>query len=235
MNVTTFLTRVNYALRGTNEDAPAVGDDEAIYWVDLLNRKKDELYQDVSKNWRDAYEVRSLGAVSASATPSYNLATDFIALSGDESTGQGSGGGVYIITNGSQRVDINVVNPEERNPNLRAAFIAGRNPQKLYITNAILASENIIGGTLYAPGYYMPADVSLGADVVPLPDPNWGVMAVASEVAFNDIEYEDKAPDINDKANALYLQMVSKNAGILHNSPKAIKTNIARIQGTNKG
>jgi hypothetical protein len=39
----------------------------------------------------------------------------------------------------------------------------------------------------------MPADVSLEDDDLPLPDPYWGVMAVAAEVAFNDIVYEDKA------------------------------------------
>lgn len=232
MTLATFLVRTSYALRGTDEDAPTFGQDEANYWLDTLNRKKDELYEDVTKNWRNTYEVRSLGAITASATPSYNLPADFLALSGDENSSNGVGGGVYVIKTNGSRVDIDVINAEERSPNVRSAFIAGFNPQKLYITNPITSAEDIVGGTLYAPGYYMPADVVLQADVLPFLDPNWAVMAVAAEVAFNDITYEDKSVDLNSKANSLFEQMVKKNRGQLHNSPRRIKTNVKRIRDT---
>lgn len=230
MDVTAFLTRTSHALRGIDEDAPAFGSDEAVYWLNLLNRKKDELYQDVTKNWRNIYEVRSLGIVSASTAPSFDLDDDFLCLSGDENSTEGFGGGVYIIQTDGNRIDINVINPEERSPQVRSAFVAGFEPQTLYITDEIKATENIIGGTLYAPAYYMPADLTAAGDTLPFLDPNWACMAVAAEIAFGDITYEDKAPDLNSKANALYELMVRKNRGQLHNNPKKIKTQVKRIR-----
>ena len=230
MNVTSFLTRTSYALRGTDEDVPTFGDDEAVYWLDLLNRKKDELYQNVTQNWRNTYEVRSIGTISASTAPAYNLPTDFLALSGDENSTDGAGGGVYIIKTDGNRVDVDVIRPEERDSVNRAAYVAGSAPEKLYFTTAIVAGEDIIGGTLYAPGYYLPADLTLADDVLPFLDPNWACMAVAAEVAFNDITYEDKAADLNSKANSLFEQMVRKNRGNLHNAPRRVKWNVKRIR-----
>lgn len=235
MTLTDFYTRVNYTLRGTDDDAPAHGDEEAQYWLDTLNRKKDELYQDVTKNWSNTYEVRSIGTVAASATPSYSLPTDFLALSGDNSRSQGESTGVYIITTDDKRINIGVVPPEQRSPYYRTAFVAGFNPQKVYITTEITADEDIVGGTIYAPGYYMPDDVANEADVLPFLDPNWAVMAVASEIAFNDITYEDKAPDLNAKANNLYAQMVKRNRGVTYNNPRSVPTNVNRIRDTRYG
>lgn len=229
MTLADFYTRVNYALRGIDEDAPVHASDEAVFWLSTLNRKKDETYEDVAKNWSNTYEVRSIGTVTATATPSYNLPADFLALSGDQNSTNGLSGGIYIITTDSKRVDINVINPNERDTVNRSAYIAGFNPQKVYITNAITADENIVGGTVYAQGYYMPADVEDETDVLPFLDPNYAVMAVASEVAFSDITYEDKAPDLNAKANDLYKKMVQKNRNQLHNNPQPLKYNVKRI------
>mgnify|MGYP000899728229 CR=1 FL=1 len=229
MTLADFYTRVNYALRGIDEDAPTHGSDEANFWLDTLNRKKDELYNDISKNWRPSYSVESLGAVSASATPTFNLPASFLMLSGDEQRTNGAGGGLYIVTTDDKRVDLEVINPNERRSNTRAAFIADFNPQKVYITTEITADEEIVGGTLYAPGYYMPDDIEDETDVLPFLDPNWAVMSVASEVAFADITYEDKAPDLNAKANDLYKKMVAMNRAQLHNNPQPVKYNMKRI------
>ncbi|MEY2666371.1 MAG: hypothetical protein RLZZ384_542, partial [Pseudomonadota bacterium] len=57
MNLNTFYTRTSYALRGIDEDPPTHGDEEAIYWLSLLNRKKDELYQDLTKNWYPCFSL----------------------------------------------------------------------------------------------------------------------------------------------------------------------------------
>jgi len=232
MNVTSFLTRTSYALRGTDENAPTFGDDEAVYWLDLLNRKKDELYQDVTQNWRNVYEVRSLGTIAASAAPVFNLPSDFLAFAGDENSTAGAGGGAYIIKTDGNRVDVNVIRPQERDSVNRAVYVAGSAPEKLYFTTAIVAGEDIIGGTLYAPAYYLPADLTLAADVLPFLDPNWACLAVAAEVAFNDVTYEDKAPDINAKANNLFKMMLKKNKGQLHNAPQRVGYNIKPIRDT---
>lgn len=232
MTLADFYTRVNYALRGIDEDSPTHGEDEANFWLDTLNRKKDEIYEDVTKNWRNVFESRSLGTITASATPSYNLPTDFIGLSGDENSTNGVGGGVYVVKTDGNLEYISIINPEQRDSVNRNAYIAGFDPQKLYFTTPIVSTDGIYGGTLYAPGYYMPADVEDETDVLPFLDPNWAVMAVASEIAFSDITYEDKAPDLNAKANALYERMVKKNRGQLHNAPKPVKYNMKRIRDT---
>lgn len=297
MTLSSFLTRLNYALRGTDEDTPTFGEDEATYWLNTLNRKKDELYENVTQNWRNVFSESTPnepGTVATTATvaltgtgtyftdyvvgdkitvsgetertiatiPSdtsltvtvafsntasaktythktiittataYNLHRSFLGLSGDGASTGGYGGGIYVLNTDGNKRYINVVNPEERDPITRSVFIAGRDPQKLYFSDTIAATEDIIGGTLYTPGYFMPDDSTATTDVLPFIDPNWAVMSVAAEIAFNDITYEDKAPDLNAKANALFEQMVKKNRGQIHNVPRRVPTNVKRIRDT---
>jgi hypothetical protein len=220
MTVSEFLTHVNLALRGTDDDAPTFGTDEANYWVATLNRKKDELYRNSRVLWDATWSVDSLGVVTASATPTYNCETELIAPSDK----------AFIVDTNSQKVYYDLIKPRERKDNKREVYLAGVNPQILYFTNEIEAGEDIVGGTLYLPGYYMPADVSLEDDDLPLPDPYWGVMAVAAEVAFNDIVYEDKAEGLNAKANALYMQMVRNNRRGTYNNPRVTSHNHYRIR-----
>jgi hypothetical protein len=222
--VSAFLSKVNYALRGTDDDAPSFGSEEANYWVSLLNTKKDELYRDVTKNWSSAYDVRSLGTITASATPTYDIDTtnsDFLAASDR----------VYVVKTDTRRVYFDIIHPEERETTNQHVFIAGNNPQTLYFANEIKASDSIVGGTLYLPGYYLPADVTDATDDVPLPDPNWGVTAVAAELAFADITYEDRAPTLNDKANYLYNLMVKNNRRGTYKNPRITPTVVKRIRG----
>ena len=54
MTLTDAITRLNYILRGTDDDAPTSGTDEYTYWLDTLNRKKNELYNDTTNTWRTA-------------------------------------------------------------------------------------------------------------------------------------------------------------------------------------
>ena len=226
MTVSEFLTYVNDALRGTDEDAPNIGTDEANYWLRTLNRKKNELYQNAKILWDETWEVKSLSSISASATPSYNCASTLIAPS-DE---------VYAVDSNSQTVYFDLIKPRERPHNGRAFYLSGMNPQVLRCTNAIVSSEDLVGGTLYLPGYYLPADINVssetGSTTIPFLDPYYGVMAVASEVAFNDITFEDKAPDLAGKANYLYQQMVRKNRRNTHGKPGKLPRSTHRIRGS---
>lgn len=203
MTVSDFLTSVNNALRGIDDDTPTVGTEEANYWVETLNRKMNEMYRNAKVLWDATWEVKSLGAISATATPSYNTDSTLIAPSDH----------VYAVDTNSQKVYYELIKPRERPMNGRYFYLAGNNPEVLYCTNEIVSTEDIVGGTLYLPGYYLPADVdaSDGTDTIPLPDPYWGVMAVAAEVSFNDIVYEDRAEALNIKANNLLQQMVRTN------------------------
>ena len=224
MNVSTFLTQVNYALRGIDDDTPTVGTDEANYWVETLNRKINELYRNSRVLWDATWSEQSLGAVSASATPSYNCAATLIAPS-DE---------VRILDSNSKNVYYEIIKPRQRLAPGRYFYLSGNNPQVLHCTNEITATEDIVGGTAYLPGYYMPADVdaSDGTDTIPLDDPYWGVMATAAEIAYGDITYEDKVEGLNAKANELYRFMVRNNRKNSYGSAKRPAHDHYRIKNT---
>lgn len=57
LNLSEAITRINYALRATDDSAPTASTDEYDYWVETLNRKKDELYEDVGKDWSFIYKA----------------------------------------------------------------------------------------------------------------------------------------------------------------------------------
>ena len=42
MLVSEAIVGINYALRGTEDDAPLEGTEEYTYWLHLLNKKKNE-------------------------------------------------------------------------------------------------------------------------------------------------------------------------------------------------
>jgi len=298
MTLANFYTRVNYALRGNDDDAPAHGDEEAAYWLDTLNRKKDELYQDVTKNWRNTYHTeapaepgtvatagtttltgtntyftdyavgdkitvsgeteRTIATITsdtsltvtvafsntasgltftrktiiATAVQTYNLHRSFLNLTGDDSVTNGAGSGAYIIDTDDNRVTLPIIPIDRQRPDVTQAYISGLHPQSLTITTDIESTDSIVGGQLFTPGYYLPDDLSEETDVLPFLDPNWAVLAVASEIAFNDITYEDRAEALNAKANDLFSKMVRLNRGITFNSPRTVPTNVRRIRGT---
>jgi len=224
MTVAEALVDINYVLRGIDDDAPTFGTEEASQWVAAINRVKRRLFRNSKVLFDETWEVKSLGAISASATPSFNTDATLIAAS-DE---------VYATDTNSNDIYYEMTNPRRRSKNRRQFYLAGMNPKVLYCSNEIVSTEDIVGGTLHLPGYYMPADVTLSTDTVPLPDPDWGVMAVAAEIAFNDITYEDKVADLNIKANELYMQMVRNNRRNTYNTPKVIPTNVNRIRSTER-
>lgn len=223
MVATDFILAVNDALRGTDDDAPTAGSDEWQYWMRTYNRVKSGLYEDITKRWSNTYSVASLGTVAAAAAPSYNLGVTYLAPANL----------AYVVTSEGHKVEYEIIEPQERDitSSARKLFIAGANPQVAYFTTEITATENIVDGTLYLPGFFMPADLALddGDAVINLPDPYWGVMAVAAEIAFSDITYEDKAADLNAKATALYMQMVAKNRGGSYGNPRKVPTGVRRI------
>lgn len=224
MIATDFLIAVNNALRGIDDSVPTIGTEEADYWLNTLNRKKNELFNDTKVLFDETWEVKSLGSISATATPSFNT----------DSTLIGPSDYIYAIDSNSQTVYYDIIKPRQRPTTGRQFYLAGMNPKVLYCTNEITATEDIVGGTLYLPGYYMPADIDIsdGDEVIPLPDPYWGVMTVASEIAFNDITYEDKAEQLNSKANALYMTMVRNNRRGTYGNPKKTPVRTYRIKST---
>lgn len=288
MNVTTALTKISYALRGIDDDAPTFGDDEAVYWLSVLNDKKDELHRDPKKKWSTGFKetapiepgtVATTGTTTLTGTSTYfedyrvgdkitvdgetvrtiatitsdTILTVTVAFSNTASsktfthttiiaTGVQSyslhrsfllpSDSVLITTTGDNDLYYDIIKPQERNTNVRNVYVSGDNPKVLTITSEITSTEDLIGGTLTVPGYYLPDDMTAGSDILPFPDPNWGIMASAAEIAFNDIIYEDKADGINAKANALYAMMSQANRAGTWNNPRKIPTNVNRIRDT---
>ena len=281
------INRINYALRATDDDPPTFGDDEWNYWVDTLNRKKDELYEDLSKQWSDSYKPSSPnepGVVSTAGTTTLTgngtyftdyKAGDEILVDGETSriidtitsdtsltvtvafsnTASGKNFTRSIIIDSSvegyhvhrsllspsdkvyvqtptQKIFLDLIKPQENDYVNQAVHLSGGNPQLLTFTQDILSDDQMVGGTLVIPGYYMPDDVSAQTDLIPAPDPNWLVMATASEIAFTDIVYEDRAETLNNRANSLWRQMVTKNMRGTYNNPRKVSYNVKRIQDT---
>jgi len=218
MILTTFFQQVNASFRGTDDDPPTTGTDFAN-WLLVTNRKISEWSGDGKVNWRSLFAVQDLSPVVAFGTQTYNLPANFSVASDRVTVTDTSGNAHYYM----------ICEPQERDRYINSVYISGSNPQKLTFSTTIAANELIIGGTLSVGGYYEPTDLTTGTDTIPVDDPYWLVYAVASELAFNDITYSDKSPDLNAKANNLYSGMISNNRRGSNNAPRVARTNVNRI------
>jgi hypothetical protein len=221
------LVKISYALRGLDDEAPAINTDEGDYWVSVLNTKKDELYKDTKQNWSSAYTVINLGTISASTALSFDLPDKFLGVAGDNFDDLHGSDGYIIKTNG-ERTNIKVIKPSERT-SAQQLYISGLNPQTITFTQEITADDEIVGGTLFLPAYVIPDDVSLETDALPVPDADWLVFATAAELAFSDIIYEDKAEGLNTKANNLYRLMMANNRRLSNGSVKQMTYAVPKI------
>lgn len=223
MLVSELITRINYALRGTDDDAPIEGSADADQWLSYANVKKDEWARDANESWSSLFAVTNLSSVVVSGTQTYNLATTFMRPADR----------VYVTTTDDDVIDFNLVEPQLRDTVAYPVYIAGDNPKKLTFVDLIDAGHqaNLIGGTITVPGYFLPTDMTAFSGTVPVDDPNWLVYAVASEVAFNDVTYEDKVSDLNAKSNSLYMAMKQANRRGTPSHPRRIPTVVSRIKG----
>jgi len=288
MTITEFLTKVNYALRATDDTAPAVGIAEATYWIDTFNRKKNELYEDVTKRWAITFKTTAPNEPGTGATTATTTLTgtstnfldyrvgDKITVSGETvrtiatitsdtvltvsvafsntapaktfthtsviATGVqsyslhrsilGLSDELSITDTNSKITYISPVQPAERDVQVQKFYVSGGNPQILTFTGTIASTDSLVGSSISVPGYYMPDDISLATDVLPLPDAYWGVMSVAAEVAGSDIIYEDKEANLNAKANNLLKMMSRKNKRGTFGNPRVTPTRAYRIRNT---
>lgn len=132
----------------------------------------------------------------------------------------------------AQDIRYRISRPQENDRFTLNTYLSGRGPQILTFQDNILSGDQIVGGTLKMPGFYIPDDMAAATDIVPVDDPYWLVYATASELAFNDLTYSDKAPDLNAKANNLYSQMAQNNRRGTSGYPRTARTNVDRIRDT---
>lgn len=281
------IKRINYSLRGTDDDFPASGTDEYTYWLSLVNQKKDELYEDVGRQWSFIYKATAPeepGTVSTTGTTTLTGTNTFFTdyKVGDQITVDGetartidtivsdtsltvtsafantASGKTFTRTiiidedveiysvhrgllvpsdrvyvqSGDNKVYLDLIHPQERNYSTQQVHLSGGNPQVITFTNDIELTDQMVGGNLVIPGYYMPHNLTSDSDLLPIPDPNWIVKAVASEIAFADIVYEDRAEALNTRANALWKAMVTKNRKGVYGQPRKTPYNVKRIVDT---
>lgn len=133
------------------------------------------------------------------ATQSYNLSRKF--FSSSDYARATKTDGTYF--------DYPIVKAQQRNVQSQGVYVHGSNPKKITFANDI--DTGIDGATLTVPGYYIPDEITLATDLVPVDDPNWLVYIVASELARNDPASDDKYPGLVGQANDLYLKMSNAN------------------------
>jgi len=164
----------------------------------------------------------TLATIIATGVETYSLHRNFLAPSDK----------VYITTTGDNRVYFDIIQPQERTTETQNVFLSDESPETINFSDDIESTNNIVGGTLTVPGYYSPAAVTATTDDLPVPDPNWAVYIVASEIAENDITYEDKSANLNNKANSLYSMMIRRNRRGTYNNPRTSTYNVKRIRNT---
>lgn len=226
MQVGEALAKISYALRGLDDIAPTFGDEEAIYWLSVLNSKKDEYAQDIKQRWADNFDIRQLTDPVASGTQEYSLDTSFLAPS-DE---------IYVVDSDGKKHYFTVIKPQQRpRYGSNEVYISSVNPKKLTFVNEISATSPLIGGQIFAPGYYRPDDMTTETSILPFSDPNWGVIASAAEIAFNDVVYETKAADLTGKANELYRNMAKANRALTYANGRRAAYNTSSFRITSPG
>jgi hypothetical protein len=222
MTTSEFLQEVNDSLRGIDNDVPTFGTAEALYWLRIANRVRRSLYKNPAQQWASTYQVIELGTVSASSAPTFDVDDEVIAPASS----------CYVLsgTNDDVRTNYTIVKPQEASTLKQEVYIAGGDPQTLYFTQEIASTEQVVGGTLYLPAYVMPDDFgAVATEVVIVDDIDWLVLATAAELAFSDITYEERAPDLNDKANAQFKQMSQRNRRNPYGTPKTSPYSVQRI------
>lgn len=221
MLVSEAISKISYAVRGVDDDAPTFGDEDYTQWLSILNSKKDEYAYDIKQRWDSTFDVKAAATVIADGVQSYDLPDDFLAPS-DE---------IYVTDTSGVKHYFTLVKPQQRSRNgNNEVYITGVNPRNINFSGSITSTSPLIGGTIFAPGYYLPADMTLATDELPFNDPNWAVMAAAASVAFGDVVYETKSADLTEMANDLYRKMAQANRALTYGNSRRIPyNNLQRI------
>lgn len=291
MTLESLITKINYALRGTDDNAPSFGDDEWDQWVSVANDLRDSALRDANKSWKTMFKsckdsnpdepgtvattatttltgtgtnftdyrvgdkinvsgetVRTIATITSDTVLTVTVAfsntatgktfwRDIIVATGVEEYKLHrrfylpSNNAVITKTDGYDR-DYGLVDPDDRETG--KAYISGDEPQTVTFYDEIESTDDIVGGSLKMPGYYLPSQLSASTDLVTQVDPYWLIKATAAEIAFSDITYEDKYEDLNGQASTLYRSWIRRNRRGTVNQPRVSPVNVQRIPGFNR-
>lgn len=206
-----------------NTNWPASGTSKYLQMVMTANDLKNIWATDAKVHWDSLFSQNNNIGTVASPTLSYNLPASVFYLSDY----------VYVLLNdGSGNTQrFKVVHPESRNDDANGIGINGADfgDPTCYLTGSYKGgsgqmainfvtpwsqmSAALIGGTIQAGTYVLPADMVNNSDIVPVNNPEWLVYALAAELARNDPAKEDQFETLNGIANDIYKKMVLDNQG----------------------
>lgn len=124
-------------------------------------------------------------------------------------------------------VEYPIVKAQQRNVQSQGVYVHGSNPKKVTFANDI--DTGVDAAILTVPGYYIPDEITLATDLVPVDDPTWLVYTVASELARNDPALEDQFPTLVGMANDLYTKMSNANNDTGFLQPNSIINNMPQV------
>ncbi len=218
MKVPELFRQINGAYRGTDDSAPTQGTDDYELWIDTANRKITEWSNDSKNTWETLWEVKNITGVVVANDKTYSVDATLIVPSDQ----------IYITDTSGNKHYYTLVKPQERD-NYIGQSCCYINKGVLNFIDDIKTGDVIVGGTISIPGYYAPTALADDNSTVPVVDPYWLVYATASELAFNDLTYSDKANDLAGKANFIYSQMANNNRRGTNRNPRITPVNLKKI------
>ena len=117
-----------------------------------------------------------------------------------------------IVTISSGDIPYKMAKPQRRDT--AGVYISNINPKKLTFYDDIVSANQIVGGTLKIPGYYIPTDMVATTDLVAVDSPEWLVIITAAELSRNDSAKSDQFSNLIGMANDLYEKMIVANINI---------------------
>lgn len=218
MTAQELLDSVYQVYRGKIQSrTPAFTSDKGVVTLGIANRKIREWATDPRNKWNSLFEIKLVDTIDV-LTQTYDLdplffqPSDFVRAVKTDGTST-----EYPIVKAQQREAISGQN----------AYIHGLNPKKITLSRDI--DSELDGGTLYLPGYYIPAPLTLSTDIVPVDDPNWLVYITASELARNDPAKEDSFPTLVGMANEMYTRMSNANNDVGFGQPNSVINGMPQI------
>lgn len=217
MTVSEFLTECWQAYRGKDDTkTPAFGTDKADMVLLLANRFIRTYARDTKVHRSSLFDIKDVDTIDITDL-SYDLDDDFISPSGN----------FIVTTTEDDDVEITLAKPEKRDTAM--AYISGFDPRKVTFADDI--EDRLDGGTLKAPGYYMPTALANSTDVIPVDDPNWLVYRVAAELARNDTSKEDQFPSLMGIANDYYQNMAISDDDLGEGQNNTVPYDVQPIDG----
>jgi hypothetical protein len=172
-------------------------------------------------HWDSLFDgTRTYGPIQA-GVQDYDLDNDVFALSDY----------IYVNRTDGNTDRFQVVHPESRNRSFNAigtiasddgdpvcyltgSAAGGGSNLTINFEDKFVAGGNMggdIGGTISCGVYAMPTQLQNPSDVVPVNNPGWLALRLATELARNDPAKQDQVPDLQAQATALYNKMVIGN------------------------